>query len=239
MKIRRPALIKAAGFAGAWLVRGWMGTLRCRYRALGPEVEPHRVIDGRRFIYAMWHENLLLPAYCYARANVRVLVSQHADGQLLAEVCRHLRIPVIRGSTTRGGVEAVRRMLRAGREAHLAMTPDGPRGPRRQVQPGLVYLAARTGLPVVPVGVGYDRPWRLRSWDRFAVPRPWSRANCVTAEPITVPADADREELERYRLRVEDALGRVGRAAERWAETGRVPGLPAPQTPGAEQRSVA
>ena len=66
-------------------------------------------------------------------------------------------------------------MLRLSRQAHLVITPDGPRGPRRQVQAGMVYLAARTGVPIVPVGIGYDRPWRTKSWDRFAVPRPGVR----------------------------------------------------------------
>jgi lysophospholipid acyltransferase (LPLAT)-like uncharacterized protein len=148
---------------------------------------------------------------------VHVLISQHADGQLIAEVCRHLGFRTVRGSTTRHGVEALRQMLKAARRAHLGITPDGPRGPRRQVQPGLVYVAAKTGLPIVPAGFAYDRPWRARSWDRFAMPRPWSRATCVTADPITVPAELTREGLEEYRRRVEEALLSATDAAERLA----------------------
>jgi lysophospholipid acyltransferase (LPLAT)-like uncharacterized protein len=162
----------------------------------------------------------LLPAYHYGRPDIRVLISQHADGQLIAEVCRHLRFGLVRGSTTRGGVEAVRHMLRASRTAHLAITPDGPRGPRRQVQMGLIYLAAKTELPIIPTGVGFERPWRLRSWDRFAVPRPWSLSVCVTSEPIHIPPDADKDELERHRLKVEQRLNDVTDRAERWANHG-------------------
>jgi lysophospholipid acyltransferase (LPLAT)-like uncharacterized protein len=220
MKIRRPWLIKAAGFGIAWLVRLWVATLRYRYRPRGPNLDPTRRAFRGRYLYIFWHENLLLPAYHYGRRDIHVLISRHADGRLIAEACRHLGFRTVAGSTTRDGVKAVRQMLRAGRRGHLAITPDGPRGPRRQVQPGVVYLAARTGLPVVPVGIGYERAWRMRSWDRFALPRPGSAAWCITAEPIHVPADADRETLEEYRLRVEEALEEVTRAAERRATGG-------------------
>lgn len=220
MKIRHPWLIKAVGFVGAWLIRGWMGTLHYRYGPLGPNVDPHQVTGPRRYIYAFWHENMLLPAYCYSRLGICVLISQHADGRLLAEVFRHLHIRAVAGSSTRGGVEAVRRLLRLGRMGHLALTPDGPRGPRRRVQLGLVYLAARTGLAIVPTGFGYEKPWRIGSWDKFAVPRPWTRARCVTMPPILIPSGADRDQLEQYRLQVEDALGRATDLAERWAESG-------------------
>jgi lysophospholipid acyltransferase (LPLAT)-like uncharacterized protein len=218
MKLRHPWLIKAFGFAGAWVVRLWIGTLRYRYRPIGPDVRPEQLGAGERYVYAFWHENLLLLAYHYGRPDVRVLISQHADGQLIAEVCRRLGFSLVRGSTTRGGIEAVRRMLQLGRQAHLAITPDGPRGPRRQVQPGLVYLAAHTGLPIVPIGIGYRRPWRMPSWDRFALPRPWSWGTCVTAEPIRVPADMGKGRLEEYRRRVEEALLWATDLAERWAE---------------------
>ena len=217
MKVRQRWLIKALGFAVAWVVRLWVGTLRYRYRPLGPNMDPHQRGFPGRYIYAFWHENILLPAYHYGRRDIWVLVSQHADGELIAEACRHLGFRLVRGSTTRGGAEAVRQMLRLGRKAHLAITPDGPRGPRRRVHPGIVYLAARTGLPVVGMGIAYQRAWRMGSWDRFALPHPWSSAALVTTEPIHVPADLDKEGLEHYRLLVEQALNRATEAAEKWA----------------------
>ncbi len=220
MKLRHPVLLKFAGFTGSWAIRLLMGTLRYRYRPLGANFDPRQADFAGRYIYAFWHENLLLPAYHYGRPDIRVLISQHADGQLIAEVCRHLRFGLVRGSTTRGGVEAVRQMLRASRKAHLAITPDGPRGPRRQVQMGLIYLAAKTELPIIPTGVGFERSWRLRSWDRFAVPKPWSLSVCVTADPIRVPADADKEQLESYRLQVEQKMNALSQLAEQWASHG-------------------
>jgi lysophospholipid acyltransferase (LPLAT)-like uncharacterized protein len=214
MKLRHPFLLKAAGMGAAWTVKLWLGTLRHKYRPLGPNLDPNHPGLKERYIYAFWHENLLLPAYHFGRPDIWVLISRHADGQVMAEACRHLSFRLVRGSTTRGGVEAVRQLVKMGRKGHLGITPDGPKGPRRIVQPGLIYLAARTGLPIAPCGFSYDRPWRLRSWDRFALPRPYSLSTCVTAEPIHVPEDADKNELEWYRQTVEDALNWATAAAE-------------------------
>jgi lysophospholipid acyltransferase (LPLAT)-like uncharacterized protein len=224
MKLRSLPLIKAAGLAAAHLGRLWMATLRFRYRHLGPDVRPQRAAPEARYIYAFWHEDCLVPPFGFASARVHVIISRHADGEMIGEVCRHLRVPVVRGSTTRGGVEAVRRILHNRRLIHLAMTPDGPRGPRRVLQAGIIYLAARTGIPIVPCGVGYADAWRLGTWDRMAVPRPWSLVTCVSGTPVTVPAQAGKAELEMYRLRVERGMEAVSASARHWAETGRLPG---------------
>jgi lysophospholipid acyltransferase (LPLAT)-like uncharacterized protein len=215
MKIRHPFLIKTLGFAIACLIRLWIATLRYRYRPLGPNMDPNRRGFSGRYIYAFWHENILIPAYHYGRPDIHVLISQHADGRLIAEVVRHLRFRVVAGSTTRGGIEAVRQMLRLTKTAHLAITPDGPRGPRRHVQAGVIYLAARAGLPIIPFGIAYASAWRIRSWDRLALPRPWSDAACVTAQPIHVPENVGKEDLEAYRLLVEEQLNAVTAEAER------------------------
>jgi hypothetical protein len=214
MKLRHPFLIKTAGFAAAWAVRLWIGTVRYRYRPLGPNMDPNQPNFQGRYIYAFWHENLLMPAYQYGRPDIWVLISQHADGQLIAETCRHLRFKAVRGSTTRGSIEALRTMLKKGEHSHLAVTPDGPRGPRRQVQPGLIYLAAKTGLPIVPIGFCFEKAWRLRSWDRFALPKPWSLSTCVTTELIHVPTNIDKEGLEHYRQAVQGALDLATETAE-------------------------
>src|SRR5205807_709950 len=112
MKIRHPALIRALGFAGSWMIKGLVGTLRYRLRVLDPVVDPYRPGQDRRFIYAFWHENILLPAYHYGGTPTKVLISQHADGELITQVCRYLRFDAVRGSTTRGGIEAVRQIMK-------------------------------------------------------------------------------------------------------------------------------
>jgi lysophospholipid acyltransferase (LPLAT)-like uncharacterized protein len=216
MKLRRPCLIKAVAFVLALVMRLWMSTLRFRYRPVGRHIVPPYLQSHERFIYAFWHETLLLPTYIYGQ-TVCSLISHHADGELVAHICKHLRIRIVRGSTTRGAVQALRKLLKMSRRIHLALSPDGPQGPRRCVQPGIIYLASRTGLPIVPAGFAFERPWRTRSWDRFALPRPWSRGVCVTTAPIHVPPNADKAELERRRLQVETALRWAIEAAERLA----------------------
>jgi len=215
MKLRNPLLIKGLGLAGALLVRQWMSTLvvRVDYRACGPQpADPRR----ERCLYAFWHETLLF-ATLFPTTRVHVLISQHADGEFIAQVCRHLRIGVIRGSSTRGGAGGVWDMLALARRSHLAITPDGPRGPRRRVQLGTIFVAAKTGLPIVPFGVGFARAWRARSWDRFAVPYPYSLATCVGAAPITVPPTLGLKELGYYRDLVERCLLAATDEAEHWA----------------------
>jgi hypothetical protein len=127
---------------------------------------------------------------------------------------------LVRGSTRRGGVAAIRELLRKSRSMHLAITPDGPRGPRRRMASGPVYLSSKLGLPLVLLGFGYDRPRRVGTWDRFAIPRPSSRARCVPSPEIHVPPDLDREGQEHFRRRLEDVLNRLTLEAEAWAESG-------------------
>jgi hypothetical protein len=127
----------------------------------------------------------------------------------------------VRGSTNRGGVAALRQLLDKSRHMHLAITPDGPRGPRRELAPGPVYLASKLGIPLVAMGVGYDRPWRAGSWDRFAIPRPFSGARCILSPEILVPPDLDRPGLEHFRGKIERVLNRLCDEAERWAAADR------------------
>lgn len=215
MKLRSPWLIHSAAFVCAGVVRTWLGTVRGRlYCADGRE---HPTLpEKERFIYAFWHESLLAPVKI--RARVRVLVSQSNDGELMTQVCRRLRIGVVRGSSTRGGAEGLLDMIREGRSDHLAMTPDGPRGPRRRVKPGVVFVASHACLPIVPIGIGFRRAWRAGSWDRFAVPYPFSTITGVVGEPIVVPPQLDDESLEHYRQTVERAMLDATHTAELWAE---------------------
>lgn len=223
MKIRNRHLLRAAGWAAARLAQGLLRSLRHEFTCVGPNVLPRQWDHPDRFIYAIWHEHLLLPTVRHGGPDLAVLISAHADGQLLGSLITAMRMEMILGSSTRGGVEAVRQLVRPDVTwRNLAVTPDGPRGPRRVVQPGIVYVASRTGMKIVPLGVGFHKPWRLKSWDRFAIPRPFSRGRCLFGEPIAVPPNLRSAALEEYRVRVQAALDRTGEAAERWAETGRL-----------------
>jgi lysophospholipid acyltransferase (LPLAT)-like uncharacterized protein len=220
MKIRNRHLVRAAGWLAARFAAGIVRSARYDHRC---DLVVNRLRSPDRYVFAIWHEYLVLPTVKFGGPDLAVLISAHADGQLLGGLIRMMRMDMVLGSTNRGGVEAVRQLVKPDTPwRNVAVTPDGPRGPRRVVQPGVVYVASRTGMKVVPIGVGYDRPWRAKSWDRFALPRPGSRVRAVTAEPIAVPPKLRADELEPYRLRVQAELDRLTAIAERWAETNRL-----------------
>ena len=224
MKIRNPTLVRMAGRTATRAIKTLFRTVRSRYHPLGRSLAPADRGPDDRSIYAIWHENLLLPTVLFGCPEIAVLISRHADGRMLDELIGAMGMSSVRGSTNRGGVEALRQLV-SGDAAwkHLAVTPDGPRGPRRIVQPGIIYVAARTGMSIVPVGVGYRKPIRFRSWDRFAIPKPFGRAACVTGEEIRVPESVRPDTLEPYRMIVQRELDRVTGLAERTAETGQPP----------------
>ena len=221
MKIRHPAALKLAGLLGSWCIRGLMKTISHRSYCLGAADFPPPPWHQQKYLFCFWHENLLAPCAFFARPDVKVLISQHADGELIARVCQHLGFGVVRGSTTRGGMAALRQLIRDSTHCSLAVTPDGPRGPRRQVEPGLVYLAAKTGLPIVPLGVGYSNAWRLKTWDRFCIPKPFSRAATTFGQPLVIPAKVGRAELAHYADQVRLALDQAGVQAQLQATEGR------------------
>jgi lysophospholipid acyltransferase (LPLAT)-like uncharacterized protein len=216
MKLRNPFMIRLTGLLGAGAVQLWMGSVRFRFAFPAEHVYP---ADPRRerFLYACWHESMLNAAAIRIRAHT--LISHHADGELIAQICRHLGIGVVRGGTSEGGTEALRQLCRVSERTHIVLTPDGPRGPRRRIKKsGVVYLASLTGLPVVGVGFGHSRAWRFRSWDRFVLPKPFSTAYTVFAPPVRVPPGLDRAGLGHYRRLIEERMLEATESAERWAD---------------------
>jgi lysophospholipid acyltransferase (LPLAT)-like uncharacterized protein len=218
MKLRDPRLIRLVALLLGLVVRAWMATVRVRIRNHDHHEHPGRDLARGRFVYAIWHESLLAPTRF--RVPVHALISQHADGELIAQVCHHLGFGTVRGSSTRGGARALLELREVAERSHLMITPDGPRGPRRRLQPGIVHLAAYSGLPVVPVGVGFTRAWRFKSWDRFALPKPFSTICLVVSGSIHVPRDPGRDELEEHRRRIEERMLAATAEAEAWAGRG-------------------
>jgi lysophospholipid acyltransferase (LPLAT)-like uncharacterized protein len=202
----------------ALAVRALGVTLRVRAEgvdAVRPLWSAHRPL-----IYAVWHGRILLVPWLTARfrrtegaRGVRVLASRSRDGELVADFVKRFGLDVVRGSSSRGGVEALRelaRALRAGED--VAVVPDGPRGPAGHAQAGIVSLAATTGAPIVPVGVAACPARRLASWDRFLVPVPFARCGVVFGAALPIARDDDRE---RARASVERALQEATDAADR------------------------
>lgn len=139
--------------------------------------------------------------------NWWVLVSASQDGDISQALLRRFGYRVIRGSSSRGGVRAVREMLAVLDDgAVLVITPDGPRGPQHSINQGLAWMARVTGYPIVPVGFACDRAWRLKSWDRFTIPKPWSRVVMVYGAPIHVEDRGSEEGLTAASASVRQAL---------------------------------
>jgi len=151
----------------------------------------------------------MLPALPYhAHRGWHVLVSPSDDGGLVKLLLDRYGYAVVRGSSSRGGARAVRRMLAAiADERVVVITPDGPRGPRHSMNPGLAWLARETGRAVVPLGVAFDRAWHLeRTWDRFVVPKPRARLKLVYGEPVRVDRRTTDPELERATATIAERL---------------------------------
>lgn len=221
MKIRHRFLIGLGGLLGTQAIRSWMSTLDYRVLYSDPALDPASPYCQGRKIYVFWHEYLLFPLYMRGHCNLTMLLSRHQDAEILSHVARHMGFGLVRGSTNRGGVAALRELVRESRRMHLAITPDGPRGPRRRMAPGPIFLASRLGMPIVLLGFGYDRPWRVRrAWDQFALPRPYCRARAIVAPEMHVPPDLPRDGIEHFRQHAETVLNETTAEAEAWAESG-------------------
>ena len=202
---RYPWWLEPAAVAGALIIRLLGATWRVDASGLVPFDEA--IAQGRRCIFALWHARLLPLVWSHRGRGVVVLVSRHRDGELIARIVERLGYLTSRGSSTRGGEEGMMDMLRKAEEGRLlAITPDGPRGPAGTLKPGIVYLASRSGLPIVPVAAAARSCWTLRSWDRFRVPRPFTRVVVAYGDPIAIPPGLEGASLESWRARVEAAL---------------------------------
>lgn len=192
-------------FAAA--VRALATTLRIQVSGAERLVPSWR--QGQPLIYVVWHGRILLAPWAHewlrrthGARRVAVLASHSRDGEIVSRYVRCFGLDVIRGSSSRGGATGLRQFaatVQAG--ADVALVPDGPRGPRGQLRPGVVALAALTGVPVVPLGLGARPARRLSSWDQFLLPLPFARCAIAFGEPVTLARDADRaragQELER------------------------------------------
>ena len=214
-----PLSLRWAGLLAAQGIRAWMSTLEYRALYYDHSLDAKFGSDQPR-IYVFWHENILVPLYLRGRCDLAMLLSKHRDADVLARVAHHMGFDCVRGSTNRGSAAALLDMTRRGKHMHLAITPDGPRGPRRKLAIGPVYLASRTGLPIVPLGFGADCPWRAKSWDRFAVPRPYSQVRGIIGPAVYISAGLDRDELEARRQGVERLLTDLTLESEDWAASG-------------------
>ena len=202
-----------AGILGSLIIRLLIGTMRIIER---PDNYPERIIrQGENIIFAFWHSFMLVPAYTARNLGIKIMISQHTDGEYITRVVERLGFTTIRGSTTRGGAKALLKMIKGSKEGTvLAITPDGPKGPRFTVQPGIVYLSQKTGFPIVPASLGLTSYWELPSWDKFRIPKPFSKAALICGEPIHIPPKLNKSEVEEYRILLEKRLKEMSIEAE-------------------------
>ena len=205
----------------AWhIVSSICKTLRIEQR--GSDDEFYRD-GGKPVIYAIWHGRMVIPLFCRKNRGVSILVSEHRDGELVTATVVASGNRAVRGSTTRGGSRALVQLVRHVKNGEkAAITPDGPKGPRWKLQPGIIYIAAKSGIPIVPITGSSRYAYYFKSWDSFQLPLPFSRAALVIGEPYTVTGGIDAENIEFHRREVE------GRLIELTSEADRIAGATPP-----------
>ena len=183
-------------------------------------VDPARPEYDEHVIFAFWHEYISIVLPHWRRTPLTILVSQHRDGEWVNQTAENFGLNIVRGSTSRGGSSAIRQLKKHSAYSSIAISPDGPRGPRREMAMGPIYLASLLGMPVVPVGLAIDRAWRLETWDKFAIPKPFSRARMIFGPKIYIPRKAKRDVLEKKRQSVQKLINDLCDTCEDWAASG-------------------
>jgi lysophospholipid acyltransferase (LPLAT)-like uncharacterized protein len=171
---------------GALLIRLIYHTSRKRFHL--PENVPEEPV-----VFAFWHGDLLMMPYLYYRfcktPHANVLISDHFDGRIIARIMRHFRLGTIHGSTNRNAAKVLIAAMRSLKEGYdIGITPDGPRGPRHEVADGIVVMAQKTGAKVIVYSCVPSRCWRLKSWDRFVIPKPFCTMDFYASEPLDLGA---------------------------------------------------
>ena len=216
MRKTKISIWKRAGFyAFGWvskvLATLWLST--CRISVFGREIETRyrNANPGKGLLYASWHRGLFFIIYWYRHQNVVSIASASQDGELAAQAAKRFGWITARGSSSRGGRQAFREMEEYIKQGHSGgLVADAPRGPRFVSKLGIIYLAKRTGIPIVPAIWSADRCWTLKSWDRTIIPKPFARiAVLFDSEYLQVPSDASREACEQYRRQLDCRLNRI------------------------------
>jgi lysophospholipid acyltransferase (LPLAT)-like uncharacterized protein len=194
-------LINALGHTLRWRVEGLQ-----HYDAI--------VASGRQPVMAFWHGRILPATFYFRRRGIVVITSENFDGEWIARIIQRFGFGTARGSSSRGGLKAMLRLVRDMEEGKPAgFTLDGPRGPARVAQPGAVWLARATGNPVLPFHLEASSHWTMKNWDRTQIPKPFSTVALVVDEPLEVPSDASDADLEAARRELERRLGNLEQRA--------------------------
>lgn len=209
------AIVKSEGFQKylCWLGAQYIRLVHAttRWTLVNADIPQKLWQEEKPFILAFWHGRILLMPYSWdPQKKVHMLISQHRDGQLIAQTISHLGINTIAGSTNSGGAAALRSMLRALKKGEsIGITPDGPRGPHMRASAGIINLARLSGVPIIPCAYGASFRKHLRSWDKFCVAFPFSKGIFVWGDPIEVPRSTKKEDLANLQTDLEKAITHV------------------------------
>ena len=181
--------------------------LTTRRNVGGMEHLEHTLATRGRVILAVWHECVGMAIWQFRGSGFHALTSYSYDGELAARIAGAFGVPALRGSSSAGGVKALQQLEKALELGiTVGFTIDGPRGPRRVAKPGIAVLSARTGLPVIPIACAANPAWRLRSWDRFAIPKPFAKVHMLVGPPVSAEGHGS---IEAQRAAIEAALNLV------------------------------
>jgi hypothetical protein len=204
-----------------WTIRFLGKTMRLE--EVNPEIPGSFWAKGIPFTAAFWHGRLLMMPLIYRGKKLSFLVSPHRDGQVVGKALSRFGFHPIKGSTFRRSFTAFKEMIKAHRNGFdIAIAPDGPRGPRCRVQPGVIELARRSGMVILPVSFSASRRKIFETWDHFLLPYPFSRGVFIWGEPIAVDPRGDRAPLEEMRALLERRLNELTERADRYFENPRI-----------------
>jgi lysophospholipid acyltransferase (LPLAT)-like uncharacterized protein len=205
---------------GYWAIRLIGATLRWEIEGLQSLDSVHS--KGKQFILTFWHGRIFMATYYFRDRGIVVMTSQNRDGEYIARVIQRFGYRAVRGSSSRGSHRATVECLRAMKDGKdLGLTIDGPRGPRYVAKPGAVYLAKKSGNPVIPFNVAVEKKWVAHSWDQFQIPKPFSRAIVLVGDPIYADAEMNREQLQAIEAKIQSMLDELRDRSDAWWEAGR------------------
>ena len=223
LKTLRKKIVASLGPSLAyWTIRILGATMR--FMEVNSEIPRSFIEKGTLAIGAFWHGRLLMmpcleSVHKESGRKMSFLVSSHRDGQVIGKAVERFGHRAILGSSTRRGFSAFHQMLKAQEDGYdVIVVPDGPKGPRHEVQIGIMQLAKLTGSPIVPLSFSASRRKIFNTWDRFLLPYPFSKGVFIWGEPVYVDADGDRAHLEEKRLLLEERLNQLNEMADRYFE---------------------
>lgn len=198
-------LLFIASILGPVLIYLMGVTWRVRWENLDNVQEAKKL--GGQILYCFWHSSLLVLCFTHRHSNAGLMISQSFDGEIISRILQRLGYRIFRGSASRGGAVALLKMLKT-QGCDFALTVDGPRGPAEQVKPGAVSLAAHSGFPILPISVAVSRAWRLKSWDRLIIPKPFATVTVKHGELIRVGRHP--ENIDKITKQIENGISRLG-----------------------------